>query len=309
MNRSIKIIIFIGFICIGWWSTAQNSVNPFDLTPRLAPSSLPTQENEDKIKETPVESNPFDIKKGITPTPVEKKAIQKEPVKILPKETEIAPAMPGDRTFLFPVFMINLIVLTLLVTLFRSFLKKAYNAFLNDNLLNQVYRERETGTLLPYLFLYFVFFFNAGLYIFLSTRTYGPIFSIHPLIEMGFWVGIITLVFLAKHLLLNILGVIFPISKESKKYSFTIMIFGIILGLILVPLNLFIAYAPVNFAYYTVFISMGIIILIYLFLLLRGLFIANRFLRFHKFHFLLYICTVEIAPVFIIIKVIFNQML
>ena len=48
--------------------------------------------------------------------------------------------------------------------------------------------------------------------------------------------------------------------------------------------------------------------LTYIFRSLRGLFVAGRFLAFHKFHFLLYICTVEIAPVLILIKLIFKQL-
>jgi len=41
---------------------------------------------------------------------------------------------------------------------------------------------------------------------------------------------------------------------------------------------------------------------------LRGLLLANKFVLFHKFHFLLYICIVEIAPVVLVLKLIFSQL-
>jgi hypothetical protein len=48
--------------------------------------------------------------------------------------------------------------------------------------------------------------------------------------------------------------------------------------------------------------GIGLLGLIYLFRSLRGLFVGARFLAFHKLHFLLYLCAVEIAPVAIAIK-------
>ena len=38
------------------------------------------------------------------------------------------------------------------------------------------------------------------------------------------------------------------------------------------------------------------------FCILRGLFLASKYLSFHKFHFFMYLCTVEIAPVLVVVK-------
>ena len=70
----------------------------------------------------------------------------------------------------------------------------------------------------------------------------------------------------------------------------------------MVPANILIAYAPQTMTSSLVYAAIGLVGLVYLFRSLRGLFIANRFLLFHKFHFLLYICTVEIAPIIIFLK-------
>jgi len=99
---------------------------------------------------------------------------------------------------------------------------------------------------------------------------------------------------------------IFPVEKEVRQYSFTIIIFSIILGLVLAPFNLFIAYGPAYLLPTLFWVTIGVMAAIYLYRTIRGIFLANRFLAFHQFHFLLYICTVEIAPVVILVKVILS---
>jgi hypothetical protein len=119
-------------------------------------------------------------------------------------------------------------------------------------------------------------------------------------------IGGISLIFILKHILLKIVGAIFPIEKELGTYSFTIIVFQIILGIALLPFMIFIAYGTeelIPYAIYGAFIMIGIF---YIYRSLRGLFIGNRFLAYHKFHFLLYICTVEIAPLVVLLKVLLS---
>jgi hypothetical protein len=120
-------------------------------------------------------------------------------------------------------------------------------------------------------------------------------------------IGALAGFFLFKHLLLQIVGFVFPVKKEISAYNFTIIIFNIVLGFVIVPAIFFTAYAPAAIREYVIFGTAGVIALTYLFRGLRGLFIANRFLAWHKFHFLLYLCAVEIAPLLIVVKLLFNQ--
>jgi len=67
---------------------------------------------------------------------------------------------------------------------------------------------------------------------------------------------------------------------------------------------LFTAYASGGLKGPIVKITIFLILVSILFRGLRGLFIARRFFAWHKFHFLLYLCTVEIAPAIVLIKLI-----
>jgi hypothetical protein len=131
---------------------------------------------------------------------------------------------------------------------------------------------------------------------------WGNLFLAWLMITLG-----IAGLFLAKQLVLIILRLIFPVETEVKRYIFLILVFSITIGILLVPINLLFAYGPEGSEQTVLYVSSGLFALIYLFRALRSLLIANKFLAFHRFHFLLYICIVEIAPVLIIVRLILNQ--
>ena len=98
---------------------------------------------------------------------------------------------------------------------------------------------------------------------------------------------------------------VFPIAKEIKLYNYIIMIGGIFLSMVLLPLNIFIAYSPDSLKELFIFAAFGIIGLVYLMRSLRSLSVASPFLMTDQFHFLLYLCAVEIAPITILIKLLY----
>ncbi len=278
----------------------QEGGNPFDLRPRL---SLPALE-EDSAVAAPT-GNPFDLVATTPATARPQPTI--EPRQVVPDKSP-APSSPmaSYRRFLLIANLILLLLLAILVTLFRGQVVKAYRAFLNDNILSQLQREREAGGGMPYYFLYGLFLLNAGLFVFLLARHYGMDFSPDYWSGLAYCIGGTASLFLAKHIILNFLAFVFPVKKEVQLYSFTIIIFSIMLGFFLVIANLLLAYMPekaFQLALYGAYAGIGAT---YLFRSMRGLFIANRFLLFHKFHFLLYICTVEIAPVLVLAKLIYG---
>jgi hypothetical protein len=119
--------------------------------------------------------------------------------------------------------------------------------------------------------------------------------------------GAVLGVFILKHLFIKIIASVFPLSKEMSLYAFTVTIFCAVLGFFLIPLNAFVSYAPDSLMISAFWITVGVIILIYLFRSLRVLFIGGRYIASHQFHFLLYICTLEIAPFLVLVRLILNQ--
>lgn len=309
---SLKIGCFaLWFFLLPVWCISQASANPFELTPRLettseertpsTPANIPATTTDTATLSTPTHTNPFDIKAPVkasanTPKPVVNPSLSKAP-------RAKAPLLPDGRFKLVMTFII-LTLLTVLVTLFRPYISRVYRSVTNENLLNQYFRERETGRYLPYNLLYFLFFINAGYFCYQLSRYYGAYVFSSPLYSFLFITGSILLLFTGKHLLLILLGYIFPIEKELSLYSFSITVFSIFLGLALIPVNLLIAYAPDYLTFVAIYLGFFVIGAFYAFRSLRGLFIANKYLLDNFFHFLLYICTVEIAPILLLVKVV-----
>ena len=293
MGIRIKWKASILFLMAVWVLPLIGQENPFDLVPRLELEAQAAIEGEIQHPT----GNVFDV------VPPPKSYVQQRPYSIVELQEESPKAPDAYRGFLFSVTLFLLIVLTLLVTLFRSVLTKVYNSFLNENILNQVYRDRDSVGVIPYWILYFLFFLNAGFFIFLLIRIYGGVsLSGGYFIQLLKCVGGVSAVFLFKHFLLSVIAYVFPVEKEAGKYSFTIMIFSIVIGILLAPANLILAYTAPDIVKTLAKVIFAVLIGVYLFRSLRGLMIANKYLAFHKFHFLLYICTVEIAPVMVLLK-------
>ena len=203
--------------------------------------------------------------------------------------------------------MFILVLLTFLMTLFRSLFSRVYKAFINDNMMNQLFREKEGSGNLVFFILYGMFLINLGFFLFLLSKHYEVAPSFGNFRWLLYCIGGASGLIILKHLLLKVLGFIFPVSKEMDLYNFTIIVFGIVIGLILIPVNIFLAYGPAEMMSSLIYFTFIVLILIYLFRSLRGLFIANKFLVFYKFHFLLYICTVEIGPVLVLTKLLLGN--
>jgi len=271
--------------------------------PTITPSN-PFEVNTIKVPETPVNStsklgadnqNPFEIKKQ-TFTRTKKNKVKAT------KKKAILKAGPLSKKFKLWMTIIFVTLLTLLVNIYKSFLLKVYRSFLNDNFLKMIHRDYGTATMIPYLILYAFSLMLIGIFLFLVLNHYKFSFFSSPLLDLLASVGGVFGIFLIKHLVLQIISTIFPISKEIGQYSFTIIIFGIIVGLLLFPSILLILYAPSNLTVPLIYGTFAVVVLIYLYRILRSLFIGLKYISLHKFHFFVYLCTIEIAPLLILLK-------
>jgi hypothetical protein len=302
-HRNNRIIVFFLFACL-WGNTllAQPEENPFELTYRL--------KRQIAVLDPAVKANPFEIL--VRPN--------KNKVVLNPQPGATAfsprPAAPRIRKPISPEAMLQrvkfgvvtgtLLFLAFLMTLLRNQVQKTAQAFLSDNWLNQLFREQAGRGILPFLLLYSLFMLNAGIFLFFLLRYFQVNLPGNFLLQISGCIGIIIIAFLLKHIVVSMIGYIFPVHKETERYNFLIIVFGIIIGLALVPINVLLAYGPPNIAPFLVFGALAFLGATYVFRTLRSLIIANRFLMFYQFHFLLYICTVEIAPILVGLKLALN---
>lgn len=194
--------------------------------------------------------------------------------------------------------LISSLTFTLLFTFFRQLMIRSLLAITSVNQFKQLTKEMHAkGTLdfiLPLVFaVYALSIFNKILF---------PIWSVYQ-IFMVLFLGIVVKVFAVQSV-----GSLFGLKKPSHYYSSTVLIIYLAIGTILVPINLFLIFSTGTVQ--QILLTTGISFSIFLFFIryLRAAQVNFRLVSHNKFHFLLYICTLEIGPFLVIYKLIFNQL-
>ena len=277
------------------------TTNPID-TPTTAPTTIVTQ-----VPMLQKSDNPFDIlrsgdatSESTSSTDTTQKAVQ-QPSATMPSLLE--PSV-YSKNFLFWVFLVSLILMAFVVANARAAIANAYAAISSDSALRQIYKEPMGWGSVAYLALYVLFWLNLAIFIYLLLTHYGVSSQYGKLTTFMICLGGVGLIYMVRHSVLYLISKVFPIEKEVRTYNFIILTVGILLGLILMPLNIFIAYAPDSLSQLFIYGAYAAILLAYLVRSLRGLTVASTFLVDNKFHFLLYLCAVEFAPLLILVKLV-----
>lgn len=265
-------------------------------------SAVPRLENSD---------NPFDIVSG---GPVSDKGsisgaasqIKVPTPPASPQPSLLEPSIYANN-FLFWIFLVSLILMAFVVANARSSIANAYSAVMSDSALRQIYKEPVGWGSAPYISLYVLYWLSLAIFIYLLLSHFGVSMAYGKVTTFLLCLAGVSIIYLFKHIVLYCIAQIFPVSKEVRTYNFIILTVGVILGLLLMPLNIFIAYAPDSVSSLFIYVTFGVIGLAYLVRSLRGLMVASPFFTDNKFHFLLYLCTVELAPLLIIIKLVSSK--
>lgn len=259
---------------------------------------MPTVGEEEDLTQG-MDQNPFDV----SHIPIRRSKLKKEADAFRTRvETKSNQTTSGSNAFLFWLNLLTALILAIVINTEKGALKKISNAITNENVLKLIHREKR-GLKGYQLLLYLSYFVNAAIFVYLI------LFNFYKLQGWSYFQWVILAIigiYLAKHLFILIIGNVFPFKKDSQLYGFTIQTFNIFLGIVLIPFNLIIAFGPENTAVPLIYIGLIIIGILALLRTFRGFLIASTYIQSNLFHFLLYLCTFEILPILLLIKIIGN---
>ena len=114
--------------------------------------------------------------------------------------------------------------------------------------------------------------------------------------------GSILLIYSIKTIFLWIIGFVFKDREKFTEYLFNTFLINKILGMALLPIVICLAFIPQT---EPVLIKIGILLCFstYVYRLIRGLIIGSSNANFSMFYLFLYLCTLEILPTIIFIKI------
>jgi hypothetical protein len=215
-------------------------------------------------------------------------------------EPKLAPVSPGGIWIHVLLFLSFTMIVILRVFDFRR-LVALVQGFARASSVAVMYREESALSSRVSFFLIVNFLLMGSLFIWQSL---GVLLDHYPAPVDMFWIGLAILVmYVIKILSVRMLGFIFEMRDAAQEYIYNIVLFNKTVGLILFPITLCLAYArqlPPEWLVIAGLVSWAIV-LVYRFIRLSWIGLAGKGVSF--LYIILYLCTLEILPFVVIIKV------
>ena len=218
-----------------------------------------------------------------------------------------APLISGKKEFqgkevLFYVITALVIIFALLKLAFAKYFNDLLRVFFRTTLKQRQIKEQLIQTPLPSLMFNGFFVASAGLYInfLLHYFKFTPVANFW-LLFLYCCIGL-SIIYLVKFVGLIILGWLFNMQKAADSYIFIVFIINKIIGISLLPFLILLGLTEGVMYIVALVMSWCCVggLLLYRFIL--GFTAIRNEVRFNLFHFLLYLCAFEIAPLLLIYK-------
>ena len=203
---------------------------------------------------------------------------------------------------LFFIFITLFLVFGLLRTIFSRYFTTMFRVFFNTSLRQNQLTDQLEQAALPSLLFNIFFVLSIGLYMYnfyekshLQTNNVQWFYLMQSVLAVAICYAI-------KFVSVLFTGWLTNRQAEAKIYIFSIFLLNKIIGLLLLPLSMLIAFSTKQVAEYATifsFILLGIL-LVSRFFRTYGL-LRNR-LKLNGFHFLIYIISLEILPIILVYK-------
>lgn len=208
----------------------------------------------------------------------------------------------GIAKWMIFVLLGLLSLMSIIVAIYRKEVTTIFQAFLSTSSSQNGQRDQVGVLTLERFSSYVLFVLGMGTFCFLIPQILLKEFQFNTFGALCLFILGIGAIYFIKYIQLKILSYILPFHQEIEAYSFILSNTNKALGFIIVPLLFLIAYTPDSAQIMALYFSFILLSLIYIYRTLKGLATAGSIILFHKFHFFVYLCAVEIAPIVILLK-------
>lgn len=189
--------------------------------------------------------------------------------------------------------------------LFPKYFHNTFRLFFQTSFRQKQTRDQLLQQSLGSLLLNILFFFSAALYLTLVLDYYQlSVFSFWKLLLYSLM--LISGLYIGKFLFLSFAGWVFNAKDGAETYIFIVFLINKIIGVMLIPFILVIAFAEPSLVDAAVSASVILLILLFVYRYFVSLKSFRSDLHINPFHFFLYLCGVEIVPLLVIGKAVFN---
>lgn len=192
-------------------------------------------------------------------------------------------------------------------TLFRKIYDQLVILMFRTTVRSRQIKEQLEHTTIPSMTFNLLFVCSASLLVMVMVLHYGRLVSINYFLLWLLCAGGVAGVYLVKYCWLKMAGWIFNVREAADTYLFFVFFLNKILGIILIPLVVLLLLASSQVTGYLLIIGYFLVGLVMLYRYYLSYGAAQKAIKASPFHFLLYICAVEITPVLLIYRVLLNS--
>jgi hypothetical protein len=215
------------------------------------------------------------------------------------------------KGFISTDWMLGIIIFSLILfgwirVGFSRFYQNAVQASYNFFTARRIFEESNIVRKRVFYFMNFLFYVNISLFLTqILEFNHIKIFNLHGILLFISIMLSIMIVYLLKTIVFYIFEFILLAKKGFLKYLFTILLYNKVLGIALLPIISVIPFVDVSIVPILIYIGVAMIFLFYIFRILRGLQIGFN-IRLSILYLILYLCALEIIPVLILIKIVYE---
>lgn len=194
-----------------------------------------------------------------------------------------------------------LLFLAFIRLVFNRYFKNIFRLFFQPSFRQKQTREQLLQNNLPSLFLNLFFIFSAGTYITFLLQYYHRT-------NLAFWLlllyanGVLLALYLGKFIFLTFTGWVFDVKEATQGYIFAVYMVNKIIGVVLIPFTLLIAFSQPSVINISITFSLLLILFLYLYRYLVSYAPIRKEVKVSVLHFFFYICAFEIIPLLLIYK-------
>ncbi len=197
--------------------------------------------------------------------------------------------------------------LVLLMAIIKFFFARYFanlsRVFFNTSLRQSQLTDQLLQAKLPSLFFNLFFIISGGTYVYFLLQQYGLVTNQQQwLLLLGTCIAGLGIVYIVKYSTLKFTGWVTGYKSSTDTYIFIIFLIGKILGVLLIPFIVIMAFAKLPVANAAALISLLVVVLLFLLRFIRSYGLLQKQLKVSPFHFFLYIAGVEIIPLLLLYK-------
>ncbi len=215
----------------------------------------------------------------------------------------------NGKEFLFYLLGLVILLLALFKVFYSGYLNNIFRVFFNTSLRQNQLTDLLLQSKLPSLIFNVFFIISAGVYAWLLLDHYHMLKQGNKYSFIALSILFIATIYAGKFLSLKLIGWISGMEVATGQYIFVIFLINKMIGILLIPFIIMLAFAPANWLTVIIISSFCVLAIFFILRYLRSYGLLKTQIKINRFHFLLYIVGMEIIPILIIYKLVIRGLL